>query len=109
MTSFLKALTRLSLSNVVIILVVLILMVQSVSAQKFYEINGWEFRDTKEFIQWWLRTESDYISEILLFDSVKLGGEVMNGFYLSRPTGEVKLLRVVYTGFDKSGNIYLKM
>lgn len=83
-------------------------------------IEGWDIIENKGKVVLLQKKNQDFLSEAMLNLSVAIGGDILKGYSIKKAdnllvtdyftnTVPLGLWRVIYNGFDSSGNIHLKI
>lgn len=104
---------------ILLLLIFLILISGEIKGTEHFKLNGWNYIDGKGNIELWQKRGSGFISENIINNTVALGCKVLRGYTLKDEDKESTVLqsnncpfgfwRLDYTGYDSSGNIYLKL
>lgn len=104
--------------NIITTLLVFLLNYFSFAAPS--DIEGWKLLESKEMVTLWQKKEKEYTSEVIINLSAALSNEVLRGYSIKKNEKEfisdyfsnsnpIGLWRILYDGYDSSGNIYLKI
>lgn len=83
-------------------------------------IEGWDIIESKGKVILLQKKDQDFVSEAMLNLSVAIGGDILKGYSIKKGdnllvtdyftnTVPLGLWRLIYKGFDSSGNIHLKI
>ena len=83
-------------------------------------IEGWDIIESKGKVILLQKKDQDFVSEAMLNLSVAIGGDILKGYSIKKGdnllvtdyftnTVPLGLWRLIYNGFDSSGNIHLKI
>ena len=105
--------------NYLVLLLLFIFLSCQVSAV-YLNIEGWDILESKGKIMLFQKKDKDFLSETMVNLSVAIGADILKGYSIKKEgnlqeidyfsnTVPLGLWKIIYNGFDSSGNIYLKI
>ena len=105
--------------NYLVLLLLFIFLSYQVSAV-YLNIEGWDILESKGKIMLFQKKDKDFLSETMVNLSVAIGADILKGYSIKKEgnlqeidyfsnTVPLGLWKIIYNGFDSSGNIYLKI
>lgn len=105
--------------NYLVLLLLFIFLSCQVSAV-YLNIEGWDILESKGKIMLFQKKDKDFLSETMVNLSVAIGADILKGYSIKKEgnlqeidyfsnTVSLGLWKIIYNGFDSSGNIYLKI
>ncbi|AZO93610.1 hypothetical protein [Halocella sp. SP3-1] len=107
-------------SRYILLLFFILLICTEIKGADYFKLDGWCYVDGKANLELWQKKEAGFISENIINNAVALGCEVLKGYTLKDEIDKESAVlqsnncpfgfwRLDYTGYDSSGNIYLKL
>lgn len=103
-----------------VILTFLLFLLSYFSYAAHLDIEGWKLLESKGKVSLWQKKEKNFTSEVIINLSASLNNEILRGYSIKQEekklisdyfseTSPVGLWKILYDGYDSSGNIYLKI
>lgn len=104
----------------IIIIFLLFISIDKVILANYLEVEGWKLIESKEKIFLCQKKKKEFTSEVIVNLSVGINGEILRGYSIKKDSNILisdyftnsypfAIWKVIYNGFDSSGNIYLKL
>ena len=103
-----------------LVLLLLFIFLSCQVSAVYLNIEGWDILESKGKIMLFHKKDKDFLSETMVNLSVAIGADILKGYSIKKEgnlqeidyfsnTVPLGLWKIIYNGFDSSGNIYLKI
>ena len=103
-----------------LVLLLLFIFLSCQVSAVYLNIEGWDILESKGKIMLFQKKDKDFLSETMVNLSVAIGADILKGYSIKKEgylqeidyfsnTVPLGLWKIIYNGFDSSGNIYLKI
>lgn len=103
-----------------LVLLLLFIFLSCQVSAVYLNIEGWDILESKGKIMLFQKKNKDFLSETMVNLSVAIGADILKGYSIKKEgylqeidyfsnTVPLGLWKIIYNGFDSSGNIYLKI